>query len=260
VRSLLYFHPFMMSMKAVVLAGGFAKRMWPLTKDFPKQLLDVAGKPTLWHVIENVFTVDDISEVLISINTTFEGHFRKFIDEWYLDRPVRLVVEAARSETEKLGSIGALGQLIRDERIKGELMVVGGDNLFEFKLSQLVELGRNMEGSAIACYDVGSLELSKKYGIVELGEDGQIVNFLEKPSLPPSTLAATACYYLDPEGVKNILKYLDEGNNPDALGYFIQWSHKKVKMYALRVEGAWFDIGSLEILEAARDYYNKRGI
>jgi glucose-1-phosphate thymidylyltransferase len=249
-------------MDAVVLAGGFARRMLPLTKDKPKHLLLVRNKPMLQYVLEKLEVVSDVHKIYISTNARFKHHFASFLRDYKnknknkgmiaKDVDVKLVIEDAFSEGEKLGSLGALEFLIKKEGIEDELMIVGGDNLFQFSLNELVAFYREKGcESAIAVYDVGSREKAKLYGIVALDEDNKIIDFVEKSEEPKSYLAATACYMLSPRGVKLLLNYLEEGNNPDALGNFIAWLHKRTPVYGYVFKGVWFDIGSLESYEEA---------
>ncbi|MDY6966389.1 MAG: nucleotidyltransferase family protein [Halobacteriota archaeon] len=249
-------------MKAIILAGGYAKRMWPLTKDKPKHLLPIAGKPMLSYVLERVNEVENVDTIYISTNAKFKTNFEEFI-EAYLPSlregvDMELKIEDTFSEGEKLGSVGALNFLIRSEDITDDLMIVGGDNLFEYDMNGLLKFFNEKSSDVIAVYDVGSYEIAKLYGILEVDEDDRIISFVEKPEEPKSTLSATACYMLTKTGVSSIKKYIDEGNSPDAMGLFIAWLIKKRDVYAYSFEGRWFDIGGFESLEEAERYYSER--
>jgi glucose-1-phosphate thymidylyltransferase len=241
----------------IVLAGGFARRMWPLTRDRPKHLLIVGGKPMLEHVTDRVEALPKewVDRAFLSTNEAFAGEFREFLSGKKWNHRWDLAVESAQSEGEKKGSLGALGEIIRDRDIFGELMVVGGDNLFGFDLAELVTLGRERGGSALAVYDVGDRELARLYGIVDVGEDGRMRGLVEKPDNPPSTLASTACFYLASDGVKSLLEYLDSGGNTDALGNFWHWFIPRKPAYAHTFEGIWFDIGSFESYDEANAHF-----
>lgn len=246
-------------MKVIILAGGFAKRMWPLTKDRPKHLLDVAGHPMLSYVIGKLERFakahKGLGTAYISTNAKFAPDFEAFIKSLKTELDIKLVVEDAHTEGQKLGSLGALAKLIREEGIDDDLMIIGGDNLFEFELEEFHNVFVAKKADVIAAYDVGSLQKASLYGVVKTQKDGRITDFLEKPHDPPSTLAATACYLLTASSTKAVLEYIDRGNNPDAMGFFITWLHKKKSVYAFVFKGAWFDIGSFESLEEANKYY-----
>ena len=129
-------------MKAVVLAGGFAKRMWPLTKDKPKHLLPVAGKPMLDYILSKLEPVASVDQVYISTNVAFECHFRQYLDTIESKKKVSLFIEDSRKEEEKLGSVGALDYLVRKCGVEGELLVFGGDNIFSFSVEDFVSFFR----------------------------------------------------------------------------------------------------------------------
>jgi len=125
-------------MKAIILAGGYAKRLWPLTKNKPKQLLSVGGRPMIEYIIEKLETQKEIDKIIISTNEKFEENFKQWLSEYKSTKEISLVIEPTLLEENKLGSVGALGYLIREKNIDEELMIIGGDNLFEFDLRDLI--------------------------------------------------------------------------------------------------------------------------
>ncbi|MBS7657307.1 nucleotidyltransferase family protein [Candidatus Bathyarchaeota archaeon] len=242
-------------MIAVILAGGFAKRMWPLTKDKPKHLLPVAGKPMLTYVLEKIEPLDDVEQIIISTNAAFVTYFSEFLSKYKIKKKISLFVEDIYSEKEKLGSVGALGYLIRKNNIEDELLVIGGDNIFDFSLSKFLEFFRQKKANAIALFNIKSSEKAKLYGVVSIDSEFQIVDFQEKPDEPRSTLVSTACYVFTRDGVKCILRYLEKGNDPDKMGHFIEWLYKNEKVYGFIFSGIWFDIGSFESYHEANEYF-----
>ena len=243
-------------MKAVVLAGGYAKRMWPLTKDRPKHLLPVAGRPMLDYVMERLESVSAVEEIFISTNMKYQGQFKKYLDGLHSEKRIRLFVEDTYSEEEKLGSVGALGYLIQENNLDDELLVIGGDNLFSFKMEDFIDYFYTKRANIIALYDLGDREKACLYGVVHIDEECRIVDFQEKPSDPQSTLVSTACYLFTRKGVQNISIYLEEGKDPDKMGHFIEWLYRHDEVYGFVFRGVWFDIGSLESYEAADKYFS----
>jgi len=234
-------------MKAIVLAGGHATRLWPVTKNRAKPLLPLGEKPIIDYIIEDLSEMD---EVLISTNEKFAGDFRDYAEEFDRDN-VRVVVEEQGSEEEKPGTIGAILKILDQEGLDDDLLVIGGDNIFPFNLMDFVEFAENQEGPANVVYDVEDFELASSFGIVD-AEDSKITGFEEKPEEPPSTLASTACYYF-PENHINLFQryeqhfkktdvpkeqYLDEP------GRLIEWAHNQVEMYAYSFKGSWHDVGT----------------
>ncbi len=247
-------------MQVILLAGGFAKRMWPLTKDKPKHLLPIAGIPMLSYNLKKLEENSEISKVYISTNAKFEDNFREFIEEYKKESKLdlELIIEDTLSEGEKLGSVGALGMIIKAKNIDEELLVIGGDNIFSFKVEDFLNYVREKGMSGLAAYDVGSLELAKKYGILKVDENNKIIDFVEKPENPPSTLSSCCFFYFTKEDVTKVKKYLDEGNSPDSMGYFIDWLYQHSPMCAFTFSEYWFDIGSFEELDRVNEFFSKK--
>ena len=244
-------------MKAIILAGGYAKRLWPLTKNKPKQLLSVGGRPMIEYIIEKLEAQEEIDKIIISTNEKFEENFKEWLLGYKSLKDIELIFEPTLSEKNKLGSVGALGYLIKKKNIDEELMIIGGDNLFGFDLKDLINYYREKNGNIVALYDIKSIQKARSYGVAKVDEKMRIIDFIEKPENPPSALVSTACYMLSPEGVKSILTYLDKGENPDAIGFFIKWLIKRERVFGFVFSGRWFDIGSLESLKEADFIYSK---
>jgi glucose-1-phosphate thymidylyltransferase len=228
-------------MKAVVLAGGYATRLWPITKHRPKMLLPI-GETTVIDRIFGALEADDrIEEVYVSTNERFAEEFERHLAESAFEKPV-LSVEETVEEDEKFGVVGALRQLVDREGIDDDLLVVAGDNLIGFDLSDFVDFFEDRGSAALAAYDVGDREKAKSYGLVELDGD-RVVEFQEKPEEPNSTLVSIACYGF-PRRSLRFEEYLKDGHNPDEPGWFLQWLQSREPVHAFTFEEPWFDIGT----------------
>jgi len=242
-------------MDSIVLAGGFAKRMLPLTKNTPKQLLDVAGEPMLSHVLKSLEEISP-ERVIISVNSFFSSHFSQFIDDYSGPLNLQLFVESSENEEEKLGALGALNLLFSELNITGPVFIAGGDNLSNFDLSAMVSKSERTNRDVIGLYDVEDNNLAKLYGIAELKSD-RIVDFVEKPSDPKSTLAATAYWLLSTDGISNFFDYINSGGDRDALGNFLAWNIKRNEVLSVSYRGTWYDIGDLESYKAAQKWLSE---
>ena len=242
-------------MDSIILAGGFAKRMLPLTKDVPKQLLDVAGEPMLSHVLRSLENIKP-DKVIISVNSHFSNQFQKFIDEYTGPLSLVLFVEKSENEEEKLGALGALNLLFTELEIKGPVFIAGGDNLSDFDLGAMVSKLDRTGKDIIGLFDVEDIELAKLYGIAELKSD-RIINFVEKPSEPKSTLAATAYWLLSRKGVLNFFEYINSGGDRDALGNFLAWNVDKDEILSVSYRGNWYDIGDLASYKLAQTWLSE---
>jgi glucose-1-phosphate thymidylyltransferase len=177
---------------------------------------------------------------------------------WGGENAVTIHDDGTSTNETRLGAIGD----IRFVGLDDDVLVIAGDNLFDFRLRDLVEFWQAKEpASAVAVYDVGDRELAKKYGIVEVDGDGRIVDFIEKPDDPPSTLAVTATYLYSRAHAGLVDTYLAEGNNPDQPGNLVAWLHRREPVYAYRFEGGWYDVGDHgQLLEADNRLRAEQGL
>jgi glucose-1-phosphate thymidylyltransferase len=245
-------------MKAVILAGGYATRLYPLTLDRPKALLPVAGRPMVEHQLERLDEIEGLDEVLLVTNSKFAEAFRA----WAVGRgrdDVRIIDDGTSDEESRLGAIGDLEVAIREGPIDEDLLVLAGDNLFSESLAEFAEFDREKQAPALGVYDVGDLEAIRSYNAIELDADDRVIFFEEKPEQPRSTLTGIALYYYPREALGLVREYLDGGNNPDQPGRLIEWLYSRTAVYAWRVPGRWYDIGSKETLaEADRAFSSLR--
>jgi glucose-1-phosphate thymidylyltransferase len=240
-------------MKAVVLAGGYATRMWPITKDRPKMFLPVGEGTVIDIIFEDLEADPRVDEVFVSTNERFAGEFESFIDDSPYEKPT-LSVEETVEEDEKFGVVGALAQLIDREEVDDDLIVVAGDNLLSFDVGEFVDFFEEAGTPCLAAYDVGSKERAKSYGLVQLDGD-RVTQFEEKPDDPQSTLVSIACYAFPAGTLPEFDTYLSDGNNPDEPGWFLQWLQTRGPVYAFTFDGAWFDIGTPESYLDAVSWY-----
>jgi glucose-1-phosphate thymidylyltransferase len=231
-------------MDAVVLAGGYATRLWPITRNRPKMFLPVGGETVIDSVFDDLERDDRVDTVYVSTNERFAEEFADYLAESEFDKPV-LSVEDTTGEDEKFGVVGALAQLIDREGVTDDLMVVAGDNLISFDLAEFGDFFEETGTPAIVAYDVGSRERAKSYGLVEL--DGtEVVAFQEKPDDPKSTLVSIGAYVFPADTLPLFDEYLADGENPDEPGWFVQWLQSRGSVHAFTFDGAWYDIGTPE--------------
>ena len=240
-------------MKAVVLAGGYATRLWPITRHRPKMFLPIGDGTVIDTIFEELEADDRVDEVFVSTNEYFADEFEAFIEESDYEKPT-LSVEETVEEDEKFGVVGAMAQLIDRENVDDDLLIVAGDNLISFGLSNFVDYFEEKQSPCLVAYDVGSREKAKSYGLVELDGD-QVVNFQEKPADPASTLVSIACYVYPAETLPLFDEYLSNDNNPDEPGWFVQWLQEREDVFAFTFDTAWYDIGTAaSYLDAVEGY------
>ena len=231
-------------MQAIVLAGGYATRLWPVTRNRPKMLLPVGDSTVIDRILYQLEEDDRVTDVFVSTNELFAEEFENHIDAIGLEKPV-LSVESTEEEDEKFGVVGALAQLVEREGLgDDDLLVVAGDNLVGFNISEFIDYYEQYDDPTLAAYDVGSLEKATSYAAIEL-EDEVVVDFEEKPENPKSTLVSIACYAFPSESIL-FDEYLEGDNNPDEPGWFIQWLVERGSVRAFSFDDAWYDIGEAE--------------
>ena len=241
-------------MKAIVLAAGYATRLYPLTKTVAKPLLPVGGRPMIDHLLDRIREVDEIDGVHVVTNHKFADSFLRWAEvHEAAGTPIDVHDDGTTSEDDRLGAIGDIRFVVEQAALdRDDLLVVAGDNLFDYSVADYVRWWRGKEeASAVALYDVGDLELVKRYSAVELAGDHRLVGFVEKPEQPQTTLVATATYFFDRAHVPLVERYLSEGNSPDQPGRFVAWLVPRAPVYGYRFEGDWRDIGDAEQLQEA---------
>lgn len=231
-------------MKAVILAGGYAKRLWPITHQRPKPLLTVAGKPIINYIIEKLEDIDEITHVIVSTNQAFEGDFKSWLKTIKSDKKIELFIEPSTKEHDKLGTVGALNLVFQEKAVDEDVMIIAGDNIFDFSLEEFLIFYKKIGYPVVALHNAqDKKKIAGIYGIAVIDDTNRIKEFQEKPMNPKSTLVSTACYIFPREILPLFSKYLEGGNNPDAPGYFLEWLYQLVDIYGFVFNEAWYDIG-----------------
>ena len=248
-------------MKLIVLAAGYATRLYPLTLNQPKPLLPVAGKPMMEHVLDNLMPIDEIDQIYIVTNAKFVGHFERWATGYetgHKERRIDIINDKSNDDSDKLGAIGDTNLVIDQARIEDDIIVVGGDNLFSQSLEGFHDSCRERNAPVTGVYDVGDLNEIRKYNAIEIDDQDQITFFEEKPEHPKSTLTGIALYYYPKSVLPLIKQYISEGNNADQPGRLVQWLYPRTSFYTWKVPGIWYDIGSKETLEEANKIFAQK--
>lgn len=257
-------HPMedLFSMNAIILAAGFGTRLYPLTKFTPKALLKIGDKTILDNLIEKLEASPLIKEVILVSN----GRFALDFMEWAKKRkpinrkPIRIIENNVYEPEKRLGAVQDLNLGIQSEwhDVDGSI-VLCGDNYFDFPLTHFINLycAGHRDHAFLGLYDVKDPAAASQYGVVEVDEHNQIIDFQEKPSAPQSTRVSMGVYYLPSKFKLRLFEYLElEKLNPDKIGDFFAWLSKKETLHGIDFDGAWFDIGTLESYEEARRHFN----
>jgi len=236
---------------ALVLAGGYARRLAPISDFIAKPLLPINGKPLLNRIVD-MLKIKGVERIVITTNKKYEDQFRYWMDTMYsfgFDRPMELIIEPTTREEEKFGAIKGINYAIEKANINTDLIIVAGDNVMEIDMEDFVKKSENK--FTVALYDLKDLEEAKRFGVVKINEEGKIVDFEEKPPQPKSTLICAGCYFVPRNMLGLFEEYIKEGNNPDSPGYFVQWLYRKKEVYGYVIGGVWMDIGTIKSYEEA---------
>lgn len=250
-------------MTVLILAAGYATRLYPLTLDKPKPLLEVGGKPILERIFERIDRLDKVNRCVIVTNQRFFENFKEWAGSYKFKAPVEVINDETTTNENRLGAIRDIEFVIKKKAIDDELLVIGGDNLFEFDLKAFTEFAKAHEPNfSLALFDIKDTEKAKIYGVAKIDSSAKVVDFKEKPTTPESTLIATCVYYFPKEKLKLIQEYISLGKGgQDAPGNYIKWLSEKGEMCGFVFKEAWYDIGDIKSLEAADKKYktNKGG-
>jgi len=235
--------------KAVILAAGYATRLYPLTEDRPKHLLEVGGRPILDRLLEQL-PLEELDTVYVVTNAKFADRFQDWAGGYDAAR-IEVIDDRTTSDEDKLGAIGDLALAIEQKGIDDDLLIAAGDSLFTERLDGLVDAGRERDAVTVSVYDVGDLEAIRRLSSLGLDVEGRLISFEEKPESPTSTLAGIALYYYPRSCLPLVTEYLAEGNNADQPGRLVEWLYTRVPVYAWRVPGLWIDVGTPDALDEA---------
>jgi len=241
-------------MKALILAAGYATRLYPLTKEYPKPLLKVGTRPIIDYILDKIAALKEVNEIIVVTNSKFISLFEKWSQGLKINKRITLVDDLTKGLSDRRGAIGDMNFAIDKEGIDDDLLVIGGDNLFGVGLEEFLFFSKAKESSpVIGVYDIRDKLEAGKYGVVALDEKGQIIDFQEKPRSPKSTLVAMCLYYFPAQRLKLIKEYLTtQSEGHDATGFYIDWLKDKLAVYGFIFNGLWYDIGDHKFYKEAK--------
>ena len=240
-------------MKAIILAAGYGTRLHPLTKETPKQLLEVGDKKIIDHILDKLGEVKAVDKIYLVTNSFY---YPRFV-EWQKTSsyPIEIINDKSTTSEDRLGAVGDIQFVIKEKNINEDVLVWGGDTLFNFDLKKCMDFFKEKRSSVVAGKGVSDKSfLVKQFGVIETNEDLKVIGFEEKPSAPKSNIASACFYLFKREDFVHIDNCLKEGK-ADNSGYLIEYMNSRTPVHCFVFNEEWFDIGSHEILESARKYY-----
>ncbi len=241
----------------VILCGGYAERLRPLTYDISKVTLPIGGQPVLARVIALVQQSKRIDRIVLSVNEKYSGQVSSLVTHRFPDsaKLIDSITDPQTEPGEKAGPIGAIQNILSRGDYR-DLLVIGGDNLFEFAIDDFLAFASRRHGSSNAVYSFPSYEDASEYGVAHLGPNDEFLDFREKAMVPTYRDVSTACYLFRNAQLELVTRYIGSGHNPDSLGGFLLWlTENGHPISGYRFKSPWFDIGTREKLLAANMHY-----
>ncbi len=245
-------------MKAVVLAAGYATRLYPLTQNIPKCLLTVGGQTILDRIVEKIERVAACDEIFIVTNARFYGQLEQWKKTGKHRLPILVINDGTTSNETRLGAIGDLGLVLGQANVQTDVLMMASDNLFDQELNDFVRFAwSKKQAVAIAVYDIRDPKLAaNKFGVIEADKTGKVISLEEKPAAPKTSLIGMGVYYFPASTLPKVREYLADKNAKDAPGYYVRWLSERATIFSFTFQGMWYDIGDLEALDEARRIFN----
>lgn len=240
-------------MKCLILAAGYATRLYPLTENFPKPLLEVQGKTILDWLIDDIDTLDVVDEYVVISNHKFAHHF----DEWAAKKiqKISVVDDGTESNETRLGAVRDIQFAIDQLSMDDDMLVIAGDNLLDFSLTKFIAYAEDKQTSCIMRYYEASEQRLTKCGVVEIDGQDKILGMEEKPAVPKSHWCCPPFYFYTREDAKLVKKGIASGCGVDAPGSYIAWLCTQTPVHAMEMPGKRYDIGNLESYERVQKEY-----
>ena len=240
-------------MKCLILAAGYATRLYPLTKNFPKPLLEVGGKAILDWLIDDIDTLGVIDEYVVISNHKFADIFTEWANA--KKQKVTVVDDGTSTNETRLGAVCDIKYAVDECNIDDDCIVIAGDNLLDFSLTPLIEYAKGKGASAIMRYYEADEKRLTKCGVVDIDGDDRILSMEEKPERPKSHWCCPPFYYYTARDLRRIEEGIGAGCGVDAPGSFVAWLSGRSAVYAMEMPGSRYDIGNLESYERVKKEY-----
>ena len=242
-------------MKAIILAAGYATRLYPLTKNQPKPLLKVGNQTILDGIVEKMVAVEELDEIFIVTNDKFHEHFENWVDQSNYDIKLTVINDGTLSNEDRLGALGDIQHVINTAHVQDDLMIAAGDNLFGFSLVDLVTFYKEHDGNAISIYKEANSAQLIRGGTADIDNEGRVVGFEEKPEVVNYPYAVPTFYIIQKDDLHLFSAYQEEGNNMDANGNFIPYLLDHSKVYGFVFDEYRYDIGTIESYEQVQKLF-----
>ena len=231
-------------MKCIILAAGYATRLYPLTENFPKPLLKVAGKTILDWLIDDVDTLGAVDEYIVISNHKFHNHFTEWAEK--SAKNITVIDDGTSTNETRLGAVRDIQFAIDSLEIRDDALIIAGDNLLDFSLTEFISYARERQASCVLRYYEPRIEKLSKSGVLSINDDDLVLEMQEKPSTPESHWCCPPFYYYVKDDLAKIEQGIADGCGVDAPGSFVAWLCSRSRVYAMEMPGKRYDIGDVK--------------
>jgi glucose-1-phosphate thymidylyltransferase len=248
-------------MTAIILAAGYATRLYPLTLNIPKPLLRVTKDRTvLDFIVDDLERAGDFDEITVVTNHKFYADFCAWAKRRRATCPLAVLDDGTRTNDDRLGAVGDIFYAVEKKGIASDVVVIGGDNLFDRGFKKFFDFARAAAPYAsLGLFDIKSRKEAARFGVVSVDKKGRVTRFEEKPEAPRSTTVATCLYYFPKATLAHLRRYMaDPATSKDAPGHYIRWLMQKDRVYGFVLrQGQWHDIGHFGSYKEAVGQFNR---
>ena len=241
-------------MKCLILAAGYATRLYPLTENFPKPLLDVNGKTILDWLLDDIENIGLVDEYVVISNHRFSDYFKKWSEGKHMK--ITVVDDGTSTNENRLGAVRDIQFAIDTLGLKDDMLVIAGDNLLDFSLIRFIEYARRKNTTCIMRYYEKNIKRLLKSGVVTVDEGDRVIDMTEKSPDPSTNWCCPPFYYYTKNDAALVKEGLESGCGVDAPGSYIAWLCKRTAVHAMEMPGKRYDIGNLESYEAVCKEYS----
>ena len=242
----------------VVLAAGYATRLYPLTADFPKPLLRVGGRTLLDRLLAETDAIPAVTRHVIVTNHRFVHHFEQWRAQVRLTRPVEVLDDGSVSNETRLGAVRDLLLAVNSLDLQDDLLVAAADNVLDFPLEGFAGFFAERQASVLMCGYEPSVEALQRTGVAVLDDDGRVLRLEEKPQVPSSHWAVPPFYIYARKDLPLICGALEGGCGSDAPGHLARYVAAHSAMYAWKMPGRRYDIGNMDSYSQADALFSGR--
>ena len=246
-------------MKCILLCAGYATRLFPITKNFPKALLEIEdGKPLLNYIMDQIDNISDIDEIYLITNDRYYNHFINWKDTLNTNKKLTVLNDYTTNNDDKLGAVGDLKYTKDKMNINDDVIIIAGDNLFDYNLQDFIDYYKKIKKPVVTSSIINDIEQLKGMGVALTYSNNRIIKLKEKSANPISNKAVFATYIYPKEVFNQVDNYLNEGNNPDAPGYFLEYVVRNNPTYIYNFNGNCYDVGTHNSLKEVREIYKNK--